>query len=333
MKVSAMILAGAAAMMIAGGAAAETLKFAYIADANEIGFARVMKPWVDGVNSAAGGKLTIVPYPSGALGRALPQQPQMVLDGVADIAWVVASASPGRFPDAAALELPGLYRSVEEATLVNNRVATSVPLAGMEKFKVLAAFGSPPLSVFTTDADCDLKSLHGKKLRVTTPSDGAVLARLGAVPVQIPITEVTEALGRRTIDGAVTHPQTLFDFGINRVTRCMDKAGLSSPLLLLLMNREKYDALPAEMRALLDSHSGETLARAFATAIAASTAEMEARLKATPGFALRPPEGADAATLQAAFTEARADLLAKNARAAGVLDAVEQARAQLPSQF
>ena len=49
--------------------------------------------------------MRIEAYPNGALGKALPAQPQMILDGVADIAFVNPALVPGRFPDDQVFEL------------------------------------------------------------------------------------------------------------------------------------------------------------------------------------------------------------------------------------
>ena len=75
------------------------LKFSHFTSDQEVRWVRVLKPYIDAVNADPSGALKIEPFPNGALGRNLGQQPQMVLDGVADIAFTVPSLSSGRFPD------------------------------------------------------------------------------------------------------------------------------------------------------------------------------------------------------------------------------------------
>src|SRR6266576_2950124 len=91
-----------------------TLKLSFFASETEVNYARAIKPWIDAVNADPGGAVKIEAYPNGALGKALPAQPQLLLDGVADIAFVNPSLGPGRFPDDQVFELPGLLQNLKE---------------------------------------------------------------------------------------------------------------------------------------------------------------------------------------------------------------------------
>src|ERR1051325_12015395 len=94
------------------------LKMATFSPDTERLYNTVKKPWVEAVNKAAGGAIQIELYPNGALGRAPQQQAQMVIDGVADIGFIVPPFTPGRFPDTEVIELPGLFKDLAEATRV-----------------------------------------------------------------------------------------------------------------------------------------------------------------------------------------------------------------------
>ncbi|HMI14592.1 MAG TPA: hypothetical protein VK567_23995, partial [Bradyrhizobium sp.] len=63
------------------------LKLSFFASETEVNYARAIKPWIDAVNADPSGAVKIEAYPNGALGKALPAQPQLLLDGVADIAF------------------------------------------------------------------------------------------------------------------------------------------------------------------------------------------------------------------------------------------------------
>jgi TRAP-type C4-dicarboxylate transport system substrate-binding protein len=101
------------------------LKFAVFSPDSERLFNTVKKPWVAAVNKAAGGAIEIELYPNGALGRAPQQQAQMVMDGVADIGFIVPPFTPGRFPDSEVLELPGMFHDLAEGTKVYTRLVQS----------------------------------------------------------------------------------------------------------------------------------------------------------------------------------------------------------------
>ena len=91
-----------------------------------------MKPFAETVQRETNNAVVFDLFPNGALGRNPGQQPQLVLDGVADLAWVVQSYSPGRFPDTEVLELPGMFKDLREASLV---------AMGLAKGNVLKDYG------------------------------------------------------------------------------------------------------------------------------------------------------------------------------------------------
>ena len=121
-------LATAAAMPAAtmlGGTLARAddhLKWAVFTPDSEVTFRTVMKPFAETVQRETDNAVVFDLFPNGALGRNPGQQPQMVIDGVADVAWVIPSYSPGRFPDTEVLELPGLFKDLREASLVSTRL-------------------------------------------------------------------------------------------------------------------------------------------------------------------------------------------------------------------
>src|ERR1700730_13202097 len=75
------------------------LKFAVFSPDSERLYNTVKKPFAAAVNADSGGTIEIELYPNGALGRAPQQQAQMVLDGVADIGFIVPTFTPGRFSE------------------------------------------------------------------------------------------------------------------------------------------------------------------------------------------------------------------------------------------
>jgi len=68
-------------------AAAEpiTLKLSFFSSNLSMSYLAAVKPFVDAVNAEAKGILEIKVYFSGALGKDIAQQPQLVLDGAFDI--------------------------------------------------------------------------------------------------------------------------------------------------------------------------------------------------------------------------------------------------------
>src|SRR6267154_6567665 len=80
------------------------LKMAYFSSDREPPYVSVLQPFADAVNREGKGIVEVVPYPGGVLGRSYAKQAQLVLDGIADMAWVNPSLTPERFPDDAVME-------------------------------------------------------------------------------------------------------------------------------------------------------------------------------------------------------------------------------------
>ena len=95
-----------------------TLKLAFSTSDQSAAYKSAAEPFVNAVNAEGQGLIRIEPYFSGALGKEMSQQAQLVRDGVADIAYIIPSYTRDRFPDNAIVEMPGLYRDMREGTLV-----------------------------------------------------------------------------------------------------------------------------------------------------------------------------------------------------------------------
>jgi TRAP-type C4-dicarboxylate transport system substrate-binding protein len=128
-----------ALLQAASAAEPVKLKLAYFRSDREQAYTNAIKPFVDAVNTAAKDTIEIEVYISGALGRNFAQQAQLVLDGIADIAWVNPGLTTNLFPSNTVIELPGLFRDVRDATFVYTRVVASGEMKGFEDFFVVAA--------------------------------------------------------------------------------------------------------------------------------------------------------------------------------------------------
>jgi len=280
-----------------------TLKLAVFSPDTEMTWVKVLKPWADAVNAAGKGVVQIDMFPNGALGRALPEQPQMVLNGVADIAFVIPGVTPGRFPDNEVMDLPGLFHTSREATEAYTHLIAKGLLKSFANYYVIGAMGTPPFTIESRARVTDLKTLSGKKIRVTNASQAATLQALGAVPVLLPVNQVAEAIGRGTIDGATEFPGPLLDFGIDRVTRFSYGLPVGVSSLTLLMSREKFDSLPADAQAILRQYSGEWVAKQFVEVYGDYLDTLYKKLGADQERTITDPSSDDLRTADAAFAK------------------------------
>ncbi len=299
------------------------LKFSIFSPDKEVTYLNVFKPFAEAVNKESGGAVEIELFPNGALGRSPLQQAQMVLDGVADIGWVIASYTPGRFQENEVFELPGLFRDLKEATLVFTRVVNSGKIKGYEEFFPIALLGTAPYSLHSRLPLNSIADIKGKKIRVSGAIESETIKALGAVPIGMPVTEVPEAISRGTIDGTTSHPAPLVDFGISRVTSAHYFTRLGVVPLAVLMNRKKFDSLPKAGQDAIRKFSGDWTAARFNEGVGAYNDTVVKQLQEDPKRKVVFPPPADLEAMQPAFKSVIDAWLAKSPRNKELLALVE----------
>jgi TRAP-type C4-dicarboxylate transport system substrate-binding protein len=305
------------------------LKMAYFTSDREPPYVSVLRPFADAVNREAKDSIKVEPYLGGVLGRSYAQQAQLVLDGIADMAWVNPSLTPELFPEQAVMEFPGLFHDLREATLVYTRIVASGSLKGYEDFFVICAGANYPLMIHTRPPIASLRDLRGKKLRVNNLIEGDTLKALGIISVVIPVNEVSLAISRGEIDGATMPPSSLFDFGISRITRFHYDAPIGAAPLLFLMNRKKFESLPKAAQDVIRKFSGEWTAMRFVEGYDANNHEALKSLNSDPNRKVIIPQQAELDELHAAFRTVIEEWRIKNPRNSELLKLVESEIAKL----
>ena len=298
----------------AAQAQVQKFKFSVFTPDKEQTFITTMKPFAEAVNKESGGTCEIDLFPNGALGRSPVQQAQMVLDGVADIAWVIASYTPGRFQENEVLELPGLFTNLVEGTQVFTRLVTSGQLKGYDDFFPIGLFATAPYSIHTRFPVTSAADLKGKKIRTAGAIEGAAIKALGAVPVGLPVTEIAEAVGRGTIDGTSSHPSPLFDFGIDRVTNNHFFTRLGIVPLAILMNRKKFEGAPKQCQDAIRKYSGACTAARFNEGIGSYNDSLVKKLQADPKRKVVMPSAAEIDAMSKTMKPVVDEWLAKSPR-------------------
>ncbi len=313
-------LASAAAMPAAamlGGKfarAEDHLKFAVFTPDNEVTFQTVMKPFAEDVQRETNNAVVFDMFPNGALGRNPLQQPQMLIDGVADLAWTVPTYSPGRFADTEVLGLPGLFRDLREASLVSTRLVARNALGDYSDFYVVGLWGTAPYSIHTNFPVNSIADLKGKTIRASSKNESAALRAFGAVPIGMPVTEITEAISRGTVSGTTSHLAVLFDFGIDRVTNNHFFIRLGVVSVAILMSRKKFDALPESARTSIQKNAGDALAKKWIDSIGSDNAAKLEKLKSNPKNKVVFPSQAELDEAQKLLAPVREAWVAASAR-------------------
>lgn len=311
MNKTATRLAALAFGLLPLSAAAEpiTLKLAFWTSDRSIIYQATVKPFVDAVNEAAPELVRIKVYFSGKLNPAIAEQPQLIEDGKADIAFVIPGMTRELFPDNAIIEAPGLFRSTREATLIYTRLAAAHALRGYDPFVVIGAYGTEPESFHLRKPIKSIEDLRGLKIRTNNEMEAEAVTRLGAKPVVLAINKTTEAIADGSIDGALVPPPMLFDAGIGRVASTHYLLRTSTAPLALLMSRKTFDALPPAAQAIIAKYSGEWVATRFIEIFSAASNQVIERLQADHRRHVVIPSPSDMATAHAAFAGVVDDLV------------------------
>ena len=262
--------------------AQEKIKFAVFTPDSEMTHQVVMKPFVAAVNKDSGGTIEIQTFPNGALGRNPGLQTKMLLDGVADIAWVIPSYTPGVYLDDDVFELPNIIQNSVEGSVAAWHLLQRGMLRGYEQYYMIGLFTTSPYTFHTNFKLTGPEGLKGKKIRAVGAAATDSIKALGAVPEGMPFTQLVEAISRGVIDGTTGHPVSVHDFGVVRVTNSHYLGKIGSVTLGFFMSKKKFESLPPQGKAAIEKHKGEALSRAFGNMSETRNAELIAEWRKDP---------------------------------------------------
>ncbi len=222
--------------------------------------AQVLQPWMDKITAESGGRIVFEHYPAMQLGGKPPELVDQVVDGVADVIWTLPGYTPGRFPRTEVIELPFLMNDAETASRVLYTLGEKYMFdTEYADYKVLALFTHGPGLIHSKDPVLTPADLAGVKLRAPTRVTNMMVTNLGATPVGMPVPAVPESLSKGVIDATmlpweVTGALKTSELVKNH-TEFTGKA-LYTSAFLIAMNKDKYNALPDDLKAIIDANSG-----------------------------------------------------------------------------
>lgn len=319
----------AASMLAAAANGQEKLKFAVFTPDAEMTHQIVMKPWAARVNKEAAGAVVIETFPNGALGRNPGLQTKMLQDGIADIAWVIPSYTPGVYLDDDVFELPNIIQNSVEGSVAAWRLLQKGMLRGYDQYYMIALFTSAPYTMHTNFKVTKGTDLKGKKIRAVGTISTESIKALGAVPEGMPFPQLPEAISRGVIDGTTGHPIAIFDFGVHRVTSSHYLGKVGTVTLGIFMSKKKFDALPAPAKAAIEKTRGEELSRAFGNMSEDRNKELVAEWKKDSKRTVTEPDKADTEAWDKALAPVVTAWEAKDARNKALLAALKQELASI----
>ncbi len=258
--------------------------------------AKVLKPWAESIEEASGGRIKFEHYDAMSLGGRPPDLYDQARDGAADIIMTVTGYTPNRFPKSEVFELPFMMRgSVATSKAFWEMVETELQDSEYREVKMLGAWVHGPGVIHTAEPVTRLEDMAGLKLRGPTRVINALLGSLGAVPVGMPLPAIPEALSKGVVSGTVipweVTPAIKLSELIENATEFSGPQALYTATIVAAMNRDRYESLPEDLRAIIDEHSGLALTTLAAEQMLAGDA---------PGRALAVANGTQVVTLDKA---------------------------------
>jgi TRAP-type C4-dicarboxylate transport system substrate-binding protein len=222
------------------------------------------QPWASELEARTNGAVRVqIVNASSPFGEVTKQATQ-VKDGTIDIALGLRGAEGDRFPRSAIIELPFVVHDA----LDGSRALWSLYRDGVlgdeyRDYKVLALFVHNPGLIHTADKRIvtpdDLKD---QRLRAPNPTVAAALRALGATPVILQVNDVMPAVKDHSIDGIVANWGNPLP-GFNDYMKHHTEVAFYTSAFFVVMNRQKFDSLPADVRAAIDDLSGARLVTRF----------------------------------------------------------------------
>ncbi|MGF7159274.1 TRAP-type C4-dicarboxylate transport system substrate-binding protein [Rhodoligotrophos appendicifer] len=220
-------------------------------------------PWTEEVAQVTEGrvKINILPKVVGSV----PSQYDVVRDGLADMALFIPGYTPGRFNVVSVGELPMLSDDPLTGAVSFNWFYETV-ITPMDVFKgvhMVAMFTTSPGQIFTVKKPVEtLADMKGLKLRSPLATTGPMLAAMGAVPVQKPVSELYELLVGGILDGTLAGKEQVAGFKLGEVINHLTlvPGGLYNSVLGIAINEDVWARIDEADRAAITKISGRALA-------------------------------------------------------------------------
>jgi TRAP-type transport system periplasmic protein len=239
-----------------------TLKFHTFMSPQSNVWLNMHKIWMDKVEKESGGRIKFEAYPAMQLGGTPVQLYDQARDGVVDIVWTLPGYTAGRFSRMEVFELPFMMTNAEATSKAYWEYFQTMAADEFKDVQVLALQVHGPGVIHTTDKPVkSVADLKGLKMRAPTRIVTKLMTSLGATPVGMPLPGIPDALSKGTIQGCVIPWEVVPSVKVQELTKFsaeFDPAGgaLYTTTFVMAMNKAKYNALPPELKKVIDNNSG-----------------------------------------------------------------------------
>ena len=314
------VYVGLAGVITLAGAK-DLIKVGTFVPAKSVGVSKVIKPWMEAVSQEVGDKVTLKGFWGGTLGKSPFKQFELTRNGVIDVSWVLPGYTAGQFPEMGLFELPFLFQTAEEASVVGWRLHEMGLLSGFDGVHVIGFFAAEPNALFMRTKVTGLSELSNKKIRSAGGIHASWLTSLGAAPQTLSSSEMNEALNRGTIDGAIQGWTGMRTFKTMPLVNQAHAVPAGAIPFLLLMNQKKWDSLSPTVQTAIMKHGSMPMAKAGGAAYTALGEQIRADVRKEGRIDIVTPNAATLAQYAQAADSVHRDWIAKTPNGQKVYDA------------
>ncbi|MCC0032583.1 MAG: TRAP transporter substrate-binding protein [Brucellaceae bacterium] len=245
---------------------------------------QVLDVWADKIEADSGNRIKIERYPSMQLGGKPPELMDQAIDGAVDIVWTVVGYTPGRYPRTEVFELPFMMTNAEAVSRAYwEMFEKDMKDNEFKNVHILGTWVHGPGMIHANRPIVEPGDMKGLKIRGGSRAVNLLLEETGATPVGMPVPAVSEALSKGVLDATTIPWEVTAALKVPELvknhTEFTGKA-LYTITFVLAMNKAKYDALPDDLKKVVDDNSGmEFSAFAGKTQEAADGPAREAAVK------------------------------------------------------
>lgn len=209
--------------------------------------------WAKSIEQASNGTIKMAVFPSEQLGKAFDHY-DMARDGIADITYINPGYQPGRFPIAAAGQLPFVFNDGKKGTLALNEWYQKYAKTEMKDTKLCFAFIHHPGALHGKKKIVLPDDLKGVKVRPAQSTIGEMVKMFGGTNVQASAPESRDAIERGVAD-EITFPWgSVFLFGIDKVVKYHMDVPLYATVFTYNINLAKYNGMSETQKKIIDDH-------------------------------------------------------------------------------
>ncbi|HET8727087.1 MAG TPA: TRAP transporter substrate-binding protein [Alphaproteobacteria bacterium] len=243
-----------------------TLRVHHFLPASSTAQAQLIEPWAEALAEQTEGRIAVEIYPAMQLGGVPASLYDQVRDGVVDVVWTLPGYTPGRFPLTEVFELPFMAASAEATSQAVQEFYGRHLTDEYDDVHVLMLHVHAPGSLHINGQPVEtMDDLQGMRVRAPIRVVESALEQLGAVPVDMPVPQVPDALSRGVVDAAVIPWEVALPLRVHELvdhhTEFGGDRGLYTAVFLFAMNKDTYESLPDDLKQVIDANSGLALAR------------------------------------------------------------------------